>query len=451
MNSFGRFRVTSLALALSLLATLGIVTAPAPQAIVGGDQVSIEQVPWQALVYVPADNRLCGGAIIDSSWIVTAAHCIDGFGAGQVQANVGISSLSERSAQNSANVVNVYVHPAWDANRYRSDIALLQIDPPLTLGPNVQPVSLPSGLDPSTWPPTGQAATISGWGSTSFESSASNILRAGTVQILGSPTDVECGRYGSNFDVTVELCAGQPDASVDACQGDSGSPLVVDIAGTPVLTGITSVGFECAVVGYPGIYTRVPAFIPWLKEYVPDAFDTPAAPTNVTVSAIAGERLRLDWRPPLSTALVPVVSYQAFVEPGGALCQVPATEFACVIEGVSAGQLVTVTVTATDVGGATAAADPVQAVAVDGVTSVGVRMKPRRIATWAGLRVRPRDDIHLVVRPGSSNVCTRIGTRTKPSGVRATASGLCAVRAIVVRPDGTRKRGIAYVEVQQST
>lgn len=267
------------------------------------------------------------------------------------------------------------------------------------------------------------------------------------MQILGNPGDTVCGRYGSNFDVGVEICAGLPGGGIDSCQGDSGSPLVVDEVGTPMLAGLTSVGFECARPDYPGIYTRVTSFIPWLQSYLPAAVSAPSVPQDVLVEAIAGERLVAQWQRP--SAGVQPTSYRVVAQPGGQQCEVAANELACVISKVPSGKLYEVVVTSVLPTGAEVSAEPVQVVSVDGVTTVGVVTKPRRLAEWAGLTLRARDDVRLAVRPGSREECIRVGAVSKPRGVRAKGAGLCAVRVSVIRPNGNRTRSIAYVDVRQ--
>ena len=43
--------------------------------IVGGTIVTKGEYPWQALV-LPG-RTLCGGTVMSSMWILTAAHCLD--------------------------------------------------------------------------------------------------------------------------------------------------------------------------------------------------------------------------------------------------------------------------------------------------------------------------------------------------------------------------------------
>ncbi|MEL0147539.1 MAG: DUF1986 domain-containing protein [Actinomycetota bacterium] len=434
-------------LALLVAVFLASIASPArdASAVVGGSPTTIEAHPWQALVIVAPDSRLCGGSIIDSEWIVTAAHCVVGASPDGVDVHVGTSTLRDRSAGNRATVVEVVVHPNWDEASYRNDVALLRLAEPLAFGPSVAPIRVPVSQDPNAWPPGGTAATISGWGSTEFEGDPSNQLRAAQIQILGSPDQGECGSYGSSFDRVVEICAGVPAGGIDACQGDSGSPLVVDVEGTPVLAGVTSVGFECGRAEYPGIFTRLTTFVSWMGGYVPSLSGPVDAPQQVQVAAIAGERLRVDWKAPVAAPLP--VSYRAVTTPGSHSCVVDGSARACVIDDVDAGRLYEVVVTAIYASGSEASANPLAVVSVDGVTSVGTRLRPKRLAQWAGLKVKAKDDVWLEVRPASTEVCQRRGSKKEPRVVRGRTPGLCAVQVTVVRPSGSKKKSVAYVAV----
>ena len=49
-----------------------------------------------------------------------------------------------------------------------------------------------------------------------------------------------------------------------ALQGDSGGPLICQNGNSPVLTGVVSWGIGCASSQYPGVYSRVTNFLPWI-------------------------------------------------------------------------------------------------------------------------------------------------------------------------------------------
>lgn len=61
------------------------------------------------------------------------------------------------------------------------------------------------------------------------------------------------------------FCAGLDQGGKDACNGDSGGP-VIGSDGT--LVGVVSWGQGCAEPGYPGVYTRLGNYVDWIKSNI---------------------------------------------------------------------------------------------------------------------------------------------------------------------------------------
>lgn len=282
---------------LSLLAVLALV--PVAQAatlsarIVGGQPAGATDVPWQALVL--PKGYLCGGSVLDTTHVITAAHCVYDETNGDVTlpSDVTVRAGTLQSDPYAADgqtrsVTAVAVDPAYDPNTFNNDAAVLTVSPAFSFGPTVQPIDLVDAGFPTPSIGTGDLR-VSGWGTTGAVepgkpnySKASPVLKRTTVQSAGG-----CTNY-IGFNPAVQVCAGG--AGTDACQGDSGGPLAIqDSGGVWKLAGIVSAGAGCAWLGYPGLYTRVgnAAIHAFLSDRSGDAAAA-ANPVNTAPPTIIG-------------------------------------------------------------------------------------------------------------------------------------------------------------------
>lgn len=223
--------------------------------IVGGTAAKDGEAAHQ--VSLQMSSHFCGGSIISSTWILTAAHCVSGDSPDQL--NIRYSTLKHNSGGLFAKVKTIIVHEKYESWTTNNDIALLETTAPLTLeGLNAKPIPLPAAGNE----PTG-TITTSGWG---YLKEGGGTLPA-DLQIVHVPVvdRATCNTaYGANRITEAMFCAGVlGTGGADACQGDSGGP-VVDAAGK--LVGAVSWGRGCARPDYPGVYTRVGNFIDWVKE-----------------------------------------------------------------------------------------------------------------------------------------------------------------------------------------
>lgn len=431
--------------------------------IVGGSAIPVTQAPWQVSVSVSgtssAGGTLCGGSLINVDWVVTAAHCVAGVAPASLAVYSGVDQLSQRSGSNRSIVSSVVLHPNWNGSIYQADIALLKLSAPLTLTDKVQLISLPTNVDPATWPTQGTPAVVSGWGSTAFNAAASNQLNSGTVSILGGPGVNTCGAYGSSFQASDDICAGAPSGGVDTCQGDSGGPLVVTEIGIPLLAGVTSVGNECGLPNFPGIYTRVTTYSSWIRGLVPLPIVAPGVPTALNAAAGAKGKIFVQWQPVTDTGNDSAVSYRVSVvsptttgdtesspqesplqeSPLEEVCTTDVPQ--CLVSFDRIGQPVNLVVQTQNLRALSTPSAPVTVVPVNSSSSVGKEVSKNRLAIFAGLTREQSNSVTVKVRSSSQRNCT-----VSKGGVRMKSAGVCAVA--VQSTDKKSIRGTAYIQIR---
>jgi len=240
--------------------------------IVGGVQTKTGELPWRVTVFVydPNTNQggICGGTIIDNSWVMTAAHCTMDMKAGYKIA-IWTGAQSNPLTVGGGTRVNVdrhVQHPSFDRNTMNNDITLLHLATPVVYKSSVSPACLPWNLVSSEF--SGTSVLASGWGTTKpvpvnqeNNDAVSNTLLEVVLPVLST---AECQKYLGSRVTTNMLCTYNP--GKDTCQGDSGGSIDYQVSTRYYAIGVVSFGFGCAQTGYPGVYTKVTKYLPWIQS-----------------------------------------------------------------------------------------------------------------------------------------------------------------------------------------
>ena len=262
------------------LTVVAVAAAPAaaaqPKQIIGGTPAAVNSWPSIANVTVDLNNGFisqCGGTVVASEWIVTAAHCaVDDRRAGfpsyapqQFTVITGRTNLNTNAGQK-LGVSQVIVHPAYDADgpSLGNDIALLRLSSP-TSAPAMA-VANRADLDAGAYFMLDGVPNVAGWGLTNGNDDNSDSLELREV-FAPIRTNATCATFDSDFEPSTMLCAGAPGKS--SCHGDSGGPLVVFTQDrTPVLYGVVSWGApKCDQA--VSFYSRVTAFGTFIAQALP--------------------------------------------------------------------------------------------------------------------------------------------------------------------------------------
>jgi len=234
------------------------------QKIVGGCEVEPNTLPWQ--VYMAGLD--CGGTILGSKYVMTAAHCFvkcadkcdlkcicgkkcPEISLDSVRVVVGLHAYKDaRMGEGTERheISKLHIHPKHrkaHCIKNDHDYAIAELADPIELKANwAMALYLPKSNEVKF--PSNPTFTTSGWGTLKHQGEwqqfcEPEVLNAVKVKWF---SDKMC----DNPKPEVQICAGLKDGGQDACSGDSGGPLawLDPSSGEVKLIGVVSKGSKCA-------------------------------------------------------------------------------------------------------------------------------------------------------------------------------------------------------------
>lgn len=256
-----------------ILALAVLVVAPAPVArgvTYAQRRVSSTEAPYVVSIYINQNpgvfdpSLMCTGTLIDSRFVLTAAHCLTGYSPEQLLIGAGGTSLADSMLYAAASLAS---HPGYrelstlDAGLL-DDIGLIRLTEPVA---SVVPLAVTPPMDASLLRnPKGMA--LYGWG---VDETGKVDDRLGyTKQRDYSAT---ASRWYAGFNPRKQVAAGlaikRAGVFAGPCTGDSGGPLVgFNSKRKPFVVGVVSYGVADCLAGVPAIYTRVSPYRSWIKR-----------------------------------------------------------------------------------------------------------------------------------------------------------------------------------------
>ncbi len=258
--------------------------------IVNGVASQLSKHPWQVSLQ-RWGQHFCGGSLIDSRTVVTAAHCVDEGFAFQIYGGGVIGTGHQDDLMSLPKVESIITHSKHKTENFY-DIAVINLSQEIDFDviPNLEPIRIaPKEELRELLDDLNNELYATGWGQTNFSSSPLQLQKTSPLELMGDAKldEVFAGlaedikKSDADFDPEDPkfisylsfVKKAQEDLRVigvtngfasNTCFGDSGGPLVKESAsGETFLVGITSFSLnrEC---GDHTFFTAVSNHIEWV-------------------------------------------------------------------------------------------------------------------------------------------------------------------------------------------
>lgn len=267
---------------ISNVPNCGVKSRDLNNRITGGEESTYGEFPWAGLIrYKVGKKRFitkCGCTLLNTRWVLTAAHCITSVPSSWKLHQV---VFSEWNAKKKATcnpdvpehcrkeylIEEHIVHEMFERSLLSmyNDIAMLKTDKEVEFNDYVRPVCLPFSLNLRELNINTSSFIVSGWGQT--EQGADSAVQR-YVEISGKNNEV-CDKAFAPLGITLsedQICVGG-ERGKDSCRGDSGGPLIYEEGLVSYIIGIVSLGAQkCGTENHPGVYTKVVNYLDWIED-----------------------------------------------------------------------------------------------------------------------------------------------------------------------------------------
>ncbi|VDI31675.1 Hypothetical predicted protein [Mytilus galloprovincialis] len=201
----------------------------------------------------------CAAVLISESYAITASHCFLSSDNPKHWKAIGGRHLKDvnETKNQPRNIIKIVMFPNDGDNILDKDLAIIKFDQPMKINTYVFQQKKQLKVTNVLW----------------LDGEMSNVyttqkgLKDNAMPIVN--TDKCGGPKNLTENITpYMMCAGFQKGRHDACQIDSGSPLMCKFGSVWYIQGLATFGVDCSQPHLPGVYANVYEFVSWITDQI---------------------------------------------------------------------------------------------------------------------------------------------------------------------------------------